>query len=230
MGITREKLGIRQKINNRKTIFIILPICFTFIVITGILFLPFIGRFLIFEDDLQKSDVIIVLTGSISDRIPHAVDLYNEGYSNRILIVNSYPFDYELFLERGQQIPPGKAQKNKKAALNLGILEQNISILEGDAESTQDEAVILRGFLRNNKEINSMIIVTSRYHSKRAKAIFTKAMSYLDRKVNIYSSPSIYDPFNGEQWWSNKKDIVNVILEYIKLAKFYIWDQYLLLE
>ena len=86
--------------------------------------------------------------------------------------------------------------------------------------------MIIREYIRNNRVIESIILVTSKYHSGRAKKIFRKALSGLDREINICSSPSKYDPFNASQWWRDREGIKWVILEYLKLVHFYFWDQF----
>ncbi|MBE3138297.1 MAG: YdcF family protein [Actinobacteria bacterium] len=146
-----------------------------------------------------------------------AVDIYNERYSDKIVLVNSY-----------RKMLPGSAQLNKMAAIDLGVPEENILILEGSAKSTQDEALIIREYIRNNRVIESIILVTSKYHSGRSKKIFRKVLSGLDREISIYSSPSKYDTFNASQWWRDREDIKWVVLEYLKLANFYFRDQFLL--
>jgi hypothetical protein len=62
----------------------------------------------------------------------------------------------------------------------------------------------------------------------RAKKIFKKALSVLDREIDIYCSPSKYDPSNVNQWWRSREDFEGVVLEYLKLANFYFWEQFLM--
>jgi len=212
----------------RKKRISILVILFTFLIFISIFLLPYLGQWLIVEDKLQESEIIVVLTGSVRDRILQAVDIFNEKYSDKIVLVNTNHARHDIFLERGLKIPPGSAQLNKMAAIDLGVPEENIFILEGNARSTQDEALILREYIDSNETIKSIILVTSKYHSRRSKTIFTKAFSYLDREINIYSSPSKYDSFYAEQWWMDGNDIESVVLEYIKLANFYFRTQFLL--
>jgi len=211
-----------------KKITTILVILFAFFIFVSLFLIPNLGQWLVAEDDLQASDMIGVLMGSFPDRILQAVDIYNERYSDKIVLVNSYRADYDIFVERGVEIPPGNAQLSKMAAIDLGVPEENILILEGDAKSTQDEALIIREYIRNNRAIESIILVTSKYHSGRSKKIFRKALSGLDREINIYSSPTKYDPFNVNQWWRDREDIKWVVLEYLKLANFYFREQFLL--
>ena len=214
-----------------KKITTILVIVFAFFIFTRVFIMPNLGRLLVIKDELQESDMIVVLMGSFPDRIHRilqAVDIYNERYSDKLVLVNSYRVDNDIFVERGIEIPPGDAQLSKMAAIDLGVLEENILILEGSAKSTQDEALIIREYIRNNRTIESIILVTSKYHSGRAKKIFRKTLSHLDREISIYSSPSKYDPFNVNQWWKDREDIKHVVLEYLKLANFYFREQFLL--
>lgn len=229
MGITREKVGMKQySIFTGKKITTILVILFAFFIFVSVFLMPNLGQWLVALDELHESDMIVVLTGSVPDRILQAVDIYNERYSDKLVLVNSYRVGYDIFVERGVEIPLGNAQLSKMAAIDLGVPEENILILEGSAKSTQDEALIIREYIRNNREIESIILVTSKYHSGRSKKIFRKALSGLDREINIYSSPSKYDPSNANQWWRDREDIKWVVLEYLKLANFYFWEQFLL--
>ena len=229
MGITREKVGMKQyNMITGKKITTILVILFAFFIFVSVFLMPNLGQWLVALDELQASDMIVVLTGSVTDRILQAVDIYNERYSDKLVFVNSHRVGYDIFVERGVEIPPGNAQLSKMAAIDLGVPEENILILEGNAKSTQDEALIIREYIRNNRAIKSIILVTSKYHSGRSKKIFRKALSGLDREINIYSSPSKYDPFNINQWWKDREDIKWVVLEYLKLANFYFREQFLL--
>jgi uncharacterized SAM-binding protein YcdF (DUF218 family) len=71
-------------------------------------------------------------------------------------------------------------------------------VLPGDALSTQDEAIQVREYLKSEPDIDSLIIVTSKSHSGRAKKIFVKAMSSIDREIKVLSCPTQYDDFNAE--------------------------------
>lgn len=190
-----------------------------------ILSYPRLGQWLVAEDDVVKSDIIVVLMGSVADRILQAVDLYQEGEADKIVMVNSHRVAYDELLSRYVEIP-GDAQLSQTAANSLGVPNEDIIILEGDAKSTQDEALVVREFLRYNDEIDSMILVTSKYHSARAKKIFTKALDSLNRDIRILSSPTQYDSFNPKYWWRNREDAKRVITEYMKLVNFYVREQF----
>ena len=165
-------------------------------------------------DELQESDMIVVLMGSVYDSFLEAADLYDEGYSDKIVMVNSYIAAKDIIVNRGIKVY-GNALLSKMAVIDLGIPEEDVLILEGNSRSTQVETLTIREYIRNNREIESIILVTSKFHSGRAKKIFKKALSVLD-------------PSNVNQWWKDREDIEWVVLEYLKLANFYLWEQFLL--
>lgn len=226
--MTRDK--VRMKRYNKftgKKILPVLVIILAFFIFLSIFIVPNLGQWLIVMDELQESDMIVVLMGSVYDRILEAADLYDEGYSDRIVLINSYITAKDIIINRGIEVY-GNTLLSKMAATDLGIPEEDIIVLDGNSRSTQDEAMTIREYIRNNREIESIILVTSKYHSGRAKKIFKKALSVLDREIDIYSSPSKYDPSNVNQWWRNREDFQWVVFEYLKLANFYFREQFLL--
>jgi len=228
IGMTRDKVRMKRynKFTGKKILSVLVILLASFIFFS-IFIVPNLGQWLVVMDELQESDMIVVLMGSVYIRILEAADLYNEGYSDRIVLVNSYIAAKDIIINRGIKVY-GNALISKMAVIDLGIPEEDVLILEGNSRSTQDEALTIREYIRNNREIESIILVTSKYHSGRAKKIFKKALSVLDREIDIYSSPSKYDPSNVNQWWKDREDIQRVVLEYPKLIHFYFREQFLL--
>ncbi len=87
---------------------------------------PRLGEWLVTEDVITKSDIIVVLMGSVPDRTLEAVDVYQEGLADQIIVVNSYRAGNDILLNRGIQLP-GDAQLGKQAAILLGVPEDNIN-------------------------------------------------------------------------------------------------------
>jgi uncharacterized SAM-binding protein YcdF (DUF218 family) len=86
--------------------------------------------------------------------------------------------------------------------------------------------VQVREYLKSQKDIDSLMIVTSKYHSGRAKKIFVKAMKSMDREIRVISCPTQYDDFNAEGWWKDREDLKRGALEYLKLFHFYLREQF----
>jgi len=215
------EVGILMKRIKQKKLIISLIV----LLIALVIVFPRLGKWLVAEDETVKSDIIVVLMGSVPDRILEAVDLYHDGFADQIAMINSHMVGYDILLSRGVKIP-GNAQLSQSVANSLGIQDEDILILDGDAKCTQDEAIIVKDYLRDKENIDSIILVTSKYHSTRAKKIFVKALKGLNRDIIVTSSPSKYDTYNSEQWWRNREDVKNVIIEYLKLFNYYTREQF----
>jgi uncharacterized SAM-binding protein YcdF (DUF218 family) len=207
-----------------KKIFIIFIVILAVVALIR-LSLPSLGSSLVAEDKPQQSDIIIVLMGSGPDRMLGAVDLYHAGYADEIVMVRNMVRGYDLVVSQGVKIPHDTDIAGE-VAVQLGIPEEKITVLPGDALSTQDEAIAVREYLKSEHDIDSIIIVTSKSHSGRAKKIFVKAMSSLDREIKVLSCPTKYDDFYAEKWWKNREDLKRGALEYLKLFHFYLREQF----
>ena len=210
-----------------KKILLILVILLAFFIAVRIFVIPQLGQWLVVNDEVKESDVILVLMGSVYDRILEAVDLYQESYSDKIILINSYVAAKDIIVNRGLQVY-GNTLLSKMAAIDMGIPEEDIIVLDGNSRSTQDEAMTFREYIKKNKEIDSIIIVTTKFHSRRAKQIFIKALSSLDREIEICVRSSKYDMSNVDEWWRNREDFEVVVFEYLKLAHFWFREQFLL--
>jgi uncharacterized SAM-binding protein YcdF (DUF218 family) len=195
------------------------------VLLLGRLSLPSLGYYLVAEDEPQQSDIIVLLMGSGPDRMLGAVDLYHAEYADEILMVRNMVRGYDLVVSQGVKIPHD-TDIAKEVAVQLGVPEEKITVLPGDALSTQNEAIQVREYLKSEPDIDSLIIVTSKSHSGRAKKIFIKAMESIDREIKVLSCPTEYDDFNAEKWWQNREDLKRGALEYLKLMHFYVKDQF----
>jgi uncharacterized SAM-binding protein YcdF (DUF218 family) len=195
------------------------------VLLLGRLSLPSLGNYLVAEDEPQQSDIIVLLMGSGPDRMLGAVDLYHAEYADEILMVRNMVRGYDLVVSQGVKIPHD-TDIAKEVAVQLGVPEEKITVLPGDALSTQDEAIAVREYLKTEPDIDSLIIVTSKSHSGRAKKIFVKAMTSLERDFRIISCPTNYDDFNADRWWKDRGDLKRGALEYLKLFNFYVREQF----
>jgi uncharacterized SAM-binding protein YcdF (DUF218 family) len=195
------------------------------VLLLGRLSLPSLGNYLVAEDEPQQSDIIVLLMGSGPDRMLGAVDLYHAGHADEIMMVRNMVRGYDLVVSQGVKIPHD-TDIAREVAVQLEVPVEKITVLPGDALSTQDEAIAVREYLKNEPDIDSLIIVTSKSHSGRAKKIFVKAMSSMDREIRVISCPTKYDDFNVDRWWKDREDLKRGALEYLKLMHFYAKEQF----
>ena len=176
------------------------------------------------EDDPVKADAIVILMGSIADRVLHSSDLHEQGLTEQVIMVEESMGAYRELEHRGANIISNSEQVFN-SLVNLGVSEEDILILPGDATSTQIEAVIIRDYLTDKPDIDTLLLVSSASHMRRATMIFKSAFSKADMQVHIVSCPSEYSNFNAEKWWRRKEDIQKVLMEYIKIGNFLVFER-----
>lgn len=182
------------------------------------------GTWLVKNDQLYKADAMVMLMGSIPDRLLQTVDLYQQHHASKLIIVQESMGPYQQLEARGASII-STTQQCRNAAVTLGIPADSIILLPGDARSTQQEATIIREYLKMHSGIDTITLVTSADHTRRASMIFEKAFSSRGMKVIVQSCPSKYTGYTGKGWWKNKEGIQTVMFEYVKLINFWLFDK-----
>ena len=177
-----------------------------------------VGHFLFFQQEPEKADVIVVLNGRDTERSLAAADLYNQGYSNRIVIArgSKQPGNDE-FWRRVRDNFDGKIFF-QRALYAMGIPESSFKLIGNGVDSTYDEALVTKEFLADNG-YKSILLVTSKWHSRRAYLTFRSALK--KDGIRIIVQPSKYDVFNPDTWWKNSNDAELVFYEYTRLI-FYV--------
>ncbi len=179
--------------------------------------LIYLGEHLVTEYPLEKADAIAVLSGSVPDRILEAIDIYKRGYAPIIILTKEEkPPGYDELLSFGIKMPEGY-DINQMIALKLGIPSASIAIIDERADSTYSEELALYDFLKK-RNLKSLILVTSKYHSTRATELFNLVTG---GRMRLITRPSKYDTFDPRNWWKVRRDIKQVLFEYQKLVDYY---------
>lgn len=180
-----------------------------------------LGEYLVTDDPLEEVDLIVILQGSIPDRILHGIALYQGGFGKEILMVRSHDFSCYQLMEEYQLRLPGHVDLNYQVAIEQGVAPDDIIILPGQADSTFDEALIIRDYLARERKA-SLLLITSKYHATRSLKIFNHVVG---DDIVIISSPSPYDPFDSALWWQERRMARSLLLEYLKLMNFYLFQR-----
>ena len=180
-----------------------------------------IGSYLIADHDLVKADAIVVLMGGPTTKVPEAADLYLDGYAEVIIMAQTSGGTLEEPDTETGLLSEGETERSRLILIDLGVPEESIIIIPSMTRSTRDEAEAVRTHLDEKQEINSIILVTSSAHTRRAYIIFTRKLETLDRDVRIISRASRHDSFQVEYWWRDLSQTRTVLLEYLKIIYFY---------
>ena len=172
------------------------------------------GRFLQHEDPLQKVDAIFVLAGSRLERPLEAVDLYHEGYAPLIVLSPGRPESAERMV-RGKGIAfPADSELVRDVMVQLGVPASAIIATDGYVDNTAEEANLLRAMVQAHGW-RRVMIVTSKYHTRRAGFAFRRGLEGTGATALIHATR--YDPSDPAHWWRYRPDVRFVGSEWQKL-------------
>ena len=181
-----------------------------------------LGGFLIVQDDAHPADAIVVLSGSLPDRILEAVDLYEAHLAPRLILTREQPLPGLAALRARGATLPEHHEQNLSIAEELGVPAAAIAVMPTATSSTLAEIRALVSYLQEQR-VHSILLVTSKAHARRARATF-RAFAGSDLRVAV--RPSRHDPFSADRWWHERSSIRRVIIEYGKLLYFVLIDRW----
>lgn len=146
---------------------------------------------------MNRADVIIVLGGEPLARPLEAARLYKDGVAPRIFVTGT-----------------GDAGECKRVLMGAGVPAKAIT-LENKSTTTYTNATLLKPLLEEAK-VNSALIVTSPFHTRRALATFRKVMPEIrfgvtDASIGWWSRPEGRGDLNRFVW-----------LEFLKTADYWV--------
>jgi uncharacterized SAM-binding protein YcdF (DUF218 family) len=172
------------------------------------------GTWLVVEDRLQPARSVVVLGGQVPFRAVEAAALYNQGWSREVWLTQGGVFAEDVALERLKIDRPPDHYYNEQVLERLGVPRDAIRVLPERNVNTADE---VRAVARQLKAAGGgrVILVTSKYHTRRVKVIWRALVgSRHDKAMVRYTSD---DPFQPRGWWRNTADALSVSREWFGL-------------
>jgi uncharacterized SAM-binding protein YcdF (DUF218 family) len=181
------------------------------------------GRFLVVADPLPaRADLIVVMAGSVADRAIEAADLYAQGRAPTVVLTRErLPPDLVALRERGADLPENDVLSARVLG-ELGVPEGAIVVLPERAISTVSEAQNIAALVCRDG-IDSLIVVTSPWHTRRTRMILARV---LPPSVRLTIRPAPAAAFPAAQWWSERWAAKHVLTEYEKLAHWWVLERW----
>jgi uncharacterized SAM-binding protein YcdF (DUF218 family) len=200
----------------RGGILINLIVLLCFILVCAVVYLArhplmrFVAESWIVEDQLQSADAIVVLGDDnfYADRATRAAELFREGKA-------------PLVVASGRRLRPsaGIAELMEHDLMERGVPKEKIVRFAHDADSTKEEADALLQ-LASDRKWHSVIVVTSNYHTRRARYIFRHVFP---REIAVRIASARDGDFDPERWWEKRKSIKKLTVEFAGMLAA-IWD------
>jgi|SRR5215469_10802332 len=157
--------------------------------IAALIFFFTSGGFLVINDP-QHADVIVVLAGEANTRPARGVELLSQGYAPRMML--DVPADAVIF---------GQTTLDMARSYVQQLPERDaISICAITGLSTKAESYDVEKCLANSG-VRSILVVTSDYHTRRARSTFQHAFRGQRISVAAATNPIEF----GRAWWQHRQ-------------------------
>ena len=170
----------------------------------------FMAESWVVEDPLNKADALIVLSDDnfYADRATRAAELFREGKASFVVA-------------SGRRLRPtaGIAELMEHDLIERGVPRDKILRVPQDGDSTLEEAETLAK-LAKAKRWHSAIVVTSNYHTRRARYIFRRVFPQ-GLEVRVASARDA--DFDPQAWWEKRKS-TKLFLREILGMMMTIWE------
>lgn len=146
-----------------------------------------LGYYLSPQDQLRQADAIVAISGGeTGTRANEAIELYKKGLAPRIIFSGAA-------LDPSS---PSNAATMAHQARQAGVPASDI-LLEEASTNTRENAVDVAAIM-HDKDIKSIILVTSPYHQRRAYITFRRA---LGPNLTIINHSSLDQNWRRSHWW-----------------------------
>jgi uncharacterized SAM-binding protein YcdF (DUF218 family) len=180
------------------------------------------ARALIVRAELSSADALVVLSGSATylERTGWAARLYSEGRAPLIILTNdNVQGGWSVAEQRNPMFVELAAEELKRK----GVPAEKIEAIMGEASGTYEEALRLREYAVN-RNLRSLLVVTSAYHSRRALWTLRRVFEGSGITIGLDTpATGIQTPMPATWWWyiTGWKIVPG---EYVKMI--YYWVKY----
>ena len=159
---------------------------------------------------VPRSDCLVVLGASVwpggqpsfvlRDRLARAAELYREGVADKIIVSGGVG-----------RYPPAEAVVSKQFLREAGVAEEDI-IMEAVTHSTAEQATAIKEIC-DREGFQSIALVTSFYHEKRATQLFRGAGF-----INIADARCTHERFVDLNYWVARESAALALINWWQWA------------
>jgi uncharacterized SAM-binding protein YcdF (DUF218 family) len=184
-----------------------------------------LGNLLVTRDEAVRADAIVMLIGKIGDRSLLTIDLYKNGYSDKIVLVKNFDTQATMLKNAGYTVN-SETDRILHVFSQAGIPDSAVILLDYNSKNTVDEAKAIAEWCASSDNIKSLLLVTSSYHSSRAKSIFATVFKKRELLISLHCPFNKFSSYSNKNWFLTPSDIDSTFSETCKWIMFWCWTRW----
>jgi len=162
------------------------------------------------DEPAAHADALLLLGDDnfYADRATHAAELFRQGAA-------------PVVVASGRRLRPtaGIVELEEHDLIERGVPKDKILRFPHDSDSTREEAAALAQFAIEH-HFRSVIVVTSNYHTRRARYLFEKQFP---KRIAVSTASARDGDFDPERWWEHRKSQKLFAREWVAMLVAY-WE------
>jgi uncharacterized SAM-binding protein YcdF (DUF218 family) len=168
-------------------------------------------------DPLQHANAVVVLGGQVPFRAMEAAEIYRGGWAPEVWLTQGGVYEEDVALAKLGIATMAEYQYSRLVLERVGVPPSAIRVLDGHNFSTADEVRTISRQLHASGG-GRVIVVTSKFHSRRVRATWRRIVGGSPDVVVRYTNE---DPFKPDNWWRNTRDGMSVARELFGLLNLW---------
>ena len=205
MNARMRRAGERGGILTYLVIFLFLVVVCGLLYLTRHPLMRLAASMWIIDEPASHADVLIVLSGDnyYADRAAHAAQLFRQGVAPEVVA-------------SGGMLRPNVSETElmEHDLIERGVPKDRILRADHPSDSTLEEASALEK-LAEQRGWKTVVLVTSNYHTRRARYIFRKVFP---TKISVRVASAVDGGFNPDRWWEQRQSVKTFVRELAGMA------------
>lgn len=155
-------------------------------------------------------DAVLALGGGAEQRPFAAAAIHKKGLAKILLVPQT-----KAKTAQTEGLGENESVRYRRIWKSLGVPETDIEALPGAADSTRDEAKLLKTWLEAHPG-TTVGIITHTCHTRRARMLFLRILGSQSNRVHFFGIPP--DEFREDGWWKVPGFAPMMFFECLKLA------------
>lgn len=165
------------------------------------------------SEPVIKVDAVLALGGGAEQRPFAAGAIYRKGLTAKLLVPQT-----QVRTKEREGLVDNESTRYLRVWQSMGIPREATEFLPGAADSTRDEARLLKTWLKDHPG-TTVGVVTHTWHTRRTRMIFSRALGEEAHRVHIFGV--VPDGYRPDGWWKVPGWGQMMLFEWLKLITQY---------